>query len=66
MSLTFQCGDVKKPLASVGVLGKSGNKVVLDGDRSFIFNRKSGTHTPIEYKNGMYSVSLYVKKASVF
>ena len=41
-SIEFNVADVRKPLASAAKMVKSGNRVVLDAEGSFIMNKATG------------------------
>ena len=60
VSMRMQCADVKKTLASVHRMNQGGNVVVLDGTKSYMVNKKSGTKTRIKYENGQYVFDLWV------
>ena len=60
--LTAQVADVNKALLSVSKLVGKGCKVVFDGDESYIENKASGDWFPLEQKNGMYVLKLWIPK----
>ena len=60
VSMRMTCADVQKVLGSVHRMNMGGNRVVLDGDESYMENRKSGKRTPIKYENGQYALYLWV------
>ena len=60
--LTAQVTDVNKALLSVSKLVGKGCKVVFDGDESYIENKASGDWFPLEEKNGMYVLKLWIPK----
>ena len=60
--LTAQVTDVNKALLSVSKLGSKGCKVVFDGVDSYIENKATGDWFPLEEKNGMYVLKLWVPK----
>ena len=61
ISMTMQCADVRKTLASVHRMNQGGNQVVLDGKDSYIFHKATGKTTPIEYSDGQYIFHMWVK-----
>ena len=54
VSMTLQCADVKKTLASVHRMNQNGNIVILDGDASMMINKVSGKVMPLNCENGTY------------
>ena len=60
--MTAQVTDVNKALLSVSKLVSKGCRVVFDGDESYIENKTSGDWFPLEEKNGMYVLKLWIPK----
>ena len=60
VSLKMQCADVKKTLGSVHKMDQGGNVVVLDGNRSYMVNKKTMQKTRIQYEDGKYVFSIWV------
>ena len=60
--ITAQVTDVHKALLSVSKTVKAGNRVVFDEDGSYIENKKDGTRTPIEWRNGGYALKVWVHR----
>ena len=54
------CADVRKVLGSVNKMNMGGNVVVLDGDKSYMCNKKSGQKTKIHYEDGQYVMYIWV------
>ena len=47
VSVTLQCADVKKTLASVRRTNQNGNAVILDGKKSVMIHKFTGKATPM-------------------
>ena len=62
ISMTMQCADLRKTLASVHRVNQGGDTVVLDGDESYVWHRKTGKVTPIEDADGQYVFHIWVQK----
>ncbi len=62
-TVTAQVCAVNKALLSVKKVTKSGNRVVFDEDGSYVENKQTGERMWLEEKNGMYVLSMWVKKA---
>ena len=62
ISMTMQCADVRKTLASAHRMNQGGNKVVLDGTNSYIYHKAAGSTTPITYEDGQYVFYMWVPK----
>jgi hypothetical protein len=60
VGMRMTVADVHKCLGSVHKMNMGGNKVVLDGPRSFMENRQSGKRTKIHYENGQFILYLWV------
>ena len=54
------CADVHKVLGSVHRMNRGGNRVVLDGDESYIESKRTGRQTKIHYEQGQYILYLWV------
>jgi hypothetical protein len=52
--------DVHKVLGSVHKMNMGGNRVVLDGARSYMENKYNGKKTKIYYEDGQYMLYLWV------
>jgi hypothetical protein len=59
VAMRITVADVNKVLGSVHRMNLGGNKVVLDGDRSYM-EGKSGRRTRIHYKDGQFVMYLWV------
>ena len=58
-SMTFQAAEhVTKPLAAASIITAKGNRIVLDdaNSLSYIENKASGVHTPIQLEHGIYTM----------
>ena len=60
ISLRMTCADVHKVLGSVHKMNKGGNMVVLDGDNSYMKNKRTGQKTKISYEEGQYIMYVWV------
>ena len=60
--LVMQVCDVNQGLISASKLAAAGNKVVLDEEMSYVENKKSGQKTWLRHRNGMYIMSLWVRR----
>ena len=63
VSMKMQRAEVKKVLGSVHKMNQGGNVVVLDGERSYMQNKKTGQKTRIGYEEGQYVMYLWVPAA---
>ena len=61
--ITAQVCDVNKALLSVRKVCEAGNRVVFDGEDSYIEDKSSGQRLQMEDKNGMYMLRMWVKEA---
>ena len=64
--MTAQVTDVSKALLSVSKLVSKGCRVVFDEDSSFIENKSSGDWVPLEQRNGMYVLGMWVPKSQQY
>ena len=62
LSITMQCADVRKPLASVSKMAEFGNKIVFDEDGSYIENKTTKLRTPLRKERGVYVFDLWIPK----
>ena len=62
----YQVSDVNKAFLSVSELVSKGCRVVFDEDSSFIENKYSGYWVPLEQRNGMYVLRMWVPKAQQY
>ena len=53
---------MNKALLSVSKVVKAGNRVVFDGDESYIQDRTTGEKIRLKEQNGMYVLKLWVKR----
>ena len=60
VSMRMTCADVRKVLGSVHRMNRGGNRVVLDGDESYIESKQTGRQTKIHYEQGQYILYLWV------
>jgi predicted RNA-binding protein len=60
VTMRMTCADVQKVLGSVHRINMGGNRVMLDGDQSYMECRRTGRRTPIKYENGQYILYLWV------
>ena len=61
--LLFQIAPVEKPLISVAQLGRTGNRVVLDGAGGYIENVRSGQRMNIVKEGNVYTLVMRVPSA---
>ena len=64
INMKMNVADVKKTLAAAIQLNYAGNKVILDGDESYIENKASGEIIPLQVVNGEYVFDLWVQAAA--
>ena len=57
-----QVTAVNKALLSVSKIVGCGNRIVFDGDGSYIGNKTSGEWTPLEGRNGLYTIKMWVPR----
>ena len=57
----MQVADVKRTLASVMSMNRTGNKVVLDGQSSYLENKRSGKRVKIHIEGNQYVFYLWVR-----
>ena len=62
MGMSIQVADVTKLLAAVSQICDAGNRVVFDSEGSYIENKVSGDITWLREKNGMYVLTLWVRR----
>ena len=60
--LVLQICDVNQGLSSKSKLAAAGNRVMLDDDASYVENKTSGQRTWLKNRNGMYIMSLWVRR----
>jgi len=60
--LVLQVCDVNQGLISASKLAAAGNRVMLDDDASYVENKTSGQRTWLKNRNGMYIMSLWVRR----
>ena len=60
--MTLQVCDVNQGLLSVSKVAGAGNRVVFDEQGSYIENKSSGQISWLKERNGMYILSLWVKR----
>jgi hypothetical protein len=60
VGMRMTCADVHKVLGSVHKMNMGGNKVVLDGSKSYMENKMTGRRTKIHYEDGQYILYLWV------
>ena len=61
MRAKMQVADVKRTLASVMSMNRTGNKVVLDGQNSYVENKKTGRRIRIHIEGNRFVFYLWVK-----
>ena len=61
ISAKMQVADVKRTLGSVMSMNRTGNKVVLDGANSYIYNRKTGRKIKIYLEGNKFILYMWVK-----
>ena len=59
--LLFQLAPIEKPLISVAQLGRTGNRVVLDGDGGYIENVKTGQRMKVTKEGSTYTLIMKVR-----
>ena len=52
--------NVTKPLISTSAVEKAGNRIVFDGQNSYIQNKKTGEKMKVRQQNGVYVVDLWI------
>ena len=52
--------NVTKPLISTSAVEKAGNRIVFDGERSYIQHKKTGEKTRVRQQNGVYVIDLWI------
>ena len=62
VSMCMQVADVKKTLGSAYRMNQGGNKIVLDGEDSYLVNKVTGKKTQVMLEDGQYVFYLWVKK----
>jgi hypothetical protein len=62
VKVAMQVADVNKTLGSVYRMNECGNRVMLDGEESYIENKMTGKKTKIYLENGQYVFYMWVKK----
>ena len=60
--MALQVRDVNQGLLSVSKVAGAGNRVVFDEQGSYIENKSSGQISWLKERNGMYILSLWVKR----
>ena len=60
IAMKIQRADVQKVLGSVRKMNMGGNVVVLDGERSYAQNKRTGQKMRIEYEGGQCVMHLWV------
>ncbi len=64
MILALQVCDVNKCLLPTAKLNEAGQRIMLDGDRSYIEDVKSGDNIPVRYHNRVYYFKVWVRAAA--
>ena len=64
IKMTVQVAKITKPLASVKKMTQAGNRVVFDGQNSYIEHKASGRKTKIYERDGTYAIDLWVSSDS--
>ena len=64
VDMGMQVGEVTKPLGSARAMMRAGNRVVLDSDGSYIYNKGIGATTKIEDRDGSFQFDIWVPRAS--
>ena len=65
--MKFTVMDIKRVIAAVSRLVKSGHKVVFDDEReggSYIYNKKTRKYIKMYERNGVYEVPIWIRKPS--
>ena len=60
--MTARVPEVNKALLSVSKIVGKGCKVVFDKEESYIENKSSGEWVPLEERNGMYVLKMWIGK----
>ena len=60
--MTAQVTEVNKALLSVSKLASKGCRVVFDEGESYIENKATGDWIPLEERNGMYFLKMWISK----
>ena len=64
VDMGMQVGEVTKALGSARAMMRAGNRVVLDSDGSYVYNKGSGVKTKIEDRNGSFQFDIWVPRAN--
>ena len=64
VDMGMQVGEVTKPLGSARAMMRAGNRVVLDSDGSYVYNKATGVTTKIEDRDGSFQFDIWVPRAS--
>ena len=64
VSMRMTCADVHKVLGSVHRKNRGGNRVVLDGDESYLEKKHTRRRTKIHHEHGQYVLYLWVPSDS--
>ena len=59
--MRVQVCDVNKPLLSVSKIVQGGNRVVFDGNGSYIEDTTNGERMWLQEKGGMFMLKMWVK-----
>ena len=63
LHLTAQIADVKNTLGSVYQMVRAGNTVHFESGNCYVQHNQSGQRTPIEEKNGMFEIGIWVPRS---
>ena len=64
IAMAMHVTDVKRTLGSVYRMNQAGNRVVLDGDESYMVHKKSGIVTPITVENGKFLFNIWIENST--
>ena len=56
----MQVADVHKPLCAMSKICKAGHRIVLDSEGSYLLNKHTRERTPVQQKNGVYTMEFWV------
>ena len=62
-AMNFSVTDCKKPLAAVSKIVDKGNRVVFDGEGSYIENKATGEKIVLERERGTYVMVVEFERA---
>ena len=61
IAMAMQVTDVKRTLGTVYRMNQAGNRVVLDGEESYMVHKSSGLVTPIMLEDGKFMFNIWIE-----